>query len=254
MKRRFDAILTSFHSYVVKEKIEIKNIKWLLKNAVTVPTIFKGTKKSSPDAIDSLTDTSSLMEVIVDYCSFFNFDLLENIFHVLDFEEGKELMKAYKKKFNAYVKSLEVTDCPCNLGILSSDVASVTVLLDEGFRECELFYLDVLKEDISKILGIKKELLIVHKIFPGSVFVVFHMPISTWREVDLSDEMIESFKKLAYRNSHVIAVQFTLAFGVQNSSQVNRFEMERTKPKEIKCDKIPYLPFYPGSIASTLGK
>ena len=232
MNRKFIAILKSFQSYLEKEKIEITKIKWLLKNAVKFPTIFKKSQKSSPDAIDGLMNYSGLMELIDTYCSFFNYDLLENIIHVLDFELGKDLMKAYKEKFNDYVKKLKVSDCPSNLGILSSEVGTVTVLLDEGFQDCQLFYFQVLKEDISNILGISTELLRIHKTFPGSVFVVFHLPISHWKKsIDFSDEeMIDSFKKLTYeKKNHVIAVQFTVSFGIQNSNKVNMFEMETTK-------------------------
>ena len=237
MNRKFIAILQSFHCYLEKEKIEITKIKWLLKNAVKFPTIFKGSQKSSPDAIDGLKDNSGLMEVIDTYCSFFNYDLLENIIYTLDFEHGKDLMKAYKEMFVDYVFGLKVSDCPGNLGTESRDFGAVTVKLDEGFQDCQLYYLNVLKEDISKILGISTELLRFHEAFPGSVFVVFHLPISHWKKsVDFSDEeMIDSFKQLTYDKNRVISVQFTVSFGIHNSSKLNMFEMEPNKTKEIKC-------------------
>ena len=242
MNRKFIEILKSFQSYLEKEKIEISKIKWLLKNAVKFPTIFKGSRESSPNAIDGLMDNSGLMEVIDAYCSFFNYDLLENIIHVLDFELGKELMGAYKAKFNDYVKKLSISDCPSNLGNQSSNVGTVTIQLDEGFRHCQLYYINVLKEDISKILNISAELLKIDRIFPGSVFVVFHLPISHWKEsVNCSDEeMIDSFKKLTYDKNHVIAVQFTVSFGIHNSKKFNMFEMETTKSKEIKNQNIQH--------------
>ena len=234
MNRKFKKVLKSFQSYLNEEQIEIKKIKWLLKNAATFPTIFKGNEESSPIAIDELMDNSGLMEFIVAYCSFFNYELLEDIIYELDFEDGKILINAYKEKFNNYVKELKVSDCPSNLGILSTDVGTVTVVLDEGFQNCQSYYLNVLKEDISNILGISKKLLRIHKTFPGSVFVVFHLPIAHWKSVDISDEMKDSFKKLAYENNRVVAVQLTVSFGVHNSSKFNIFEMETVKPKEIK--------------------
>ena len=237
MNRKFVAILKSLQSYLEKEKIDITKIKWLLKNAVKFPTIFKGSQKSSPDAIDGLMGNSGLIEIIDAYCSFFNYDLLENIIHVLDFQFGKKLMGDYKQNFNDYVKELKVSDCPSNLGIQSFNVGIVTIQLDEGFQNCNLYYLDVLKKDISYILNISTELLKIEKTFPGSVFVVFHLPIFHYYEkcVNISDEeIIDSFKKLTYDIYHVIAVQFTVSFGIHNSNKLNIFDMETTSPREIK--------------------
>ena len=170
INRKFNEIVESFRSYLEQEKIEISKIKWFLKNAVKFPPIFKGSHKYSSGAIDDLKekDYAGIMEVILSYCSFFNYGLLDDIIHVLDFELGKDLMKSYKEMFIDYVKGQVVSDHPSNLLIQSDDVGIVSFVLDEGFKDCHLYYLEVLKEDISKILGIRKEQLRFKKSHPGS--------------------------------------------------------------------------------------
>ena len=68
------------------------------------------------------------MLVIGDYCSFFNFRMIEHIVDKLGSRQDKRNLSKYQEEFNKYAER-HVFECPSEVGKLSSDHANMFVKL-----------------------------------------------------------------------------------------------------------------------------
>ena len=114
-------------------------------------------------------------------------------------------MEIYKEEFADYLKQITVLETPFNLGICSKEKVVFAVRLDEGFRNCRAYYLEVLKEDLSRILNIKEELILIDCVRPGSIWVVFHLPVSFQKY--LMDQHLKQFKDINYDGMKILQIQ-----------------------------------------------
>ena len=215
MNRRYFRILVSFEKYLNIKKVDIKRLKWVLKNAIQFPTIHEADEKAESSTINSITDTSEVMDIIGTYSSFFNFTLLENLIEALEYEEGMKLMETYKSEFSKYINELKVSDCPSNIGI-QSPCGSILVKLDEAFKECRVYYINVLKLDICNILGISKDSLYLQEADEGCVCITFHFPLTSTMIFPLTDSMIAALKDLRYENNRILQLQQTTTYSIHD--------------------------------------
>ena len=230
MINKFMNILKSLKKFIVIQNIEIEKIKWLIKPRLCLDPIFEGSSKYEMSDIDQLSDISKFMCIIEDYCSFFNYDVLEDLINDLDYEHGITLMKDYKKDFSEYIKSLIVSECPSNLGIQSMSIPTFSVKLDKVFEKCTGEYLEKLKDDIQKILGDKRKI-ILHRLSEGCICVTFQLLISSWKSLNVTDELISSFKSLTYQGSRIISIELTDAYGIYKS-QILKTEMKEDSSED----------------------
>ena len=96
----------------------------------------------SPFRHELLADSetvANVMSVVVDYCSFFSYHMLEHIIDEFGTSEDKENLAAYKKDFEEYAQCCIVKG-PLEVGKMSEEDTSnnsrVFVLLDDSFDSC----------------------------------------------------------------------------------------------------------------------
>ncbi len=207
--------MIELYEYLNENRLKMKKIKWLLKNASKLPEICE--KDFDCSSSISMEDVSGYMDIIESYSSFYNFSLVENIIEALQFNAGIELIRIYKKEFSVYIKQLPISKVPSNIGIKSSACTSISVKLDEGFKKCNSYYLDVLKTDISKILEVDANKLYLEGISDGCVCVTYHL-VSNNNKVNVTEEMIISLKDLKYKDFTVLQLQQTSTYSIHFSN------------------------------------
>ena len=98
------------------------------------------------------------MSVVKDYCSFFNYHILEHIVHEFGTSKDKENLAAYKKDFEEYAQKC-VVEWPLESGKMSNEGISndLVVMLDDSFDSCTVYHLDVFIADLREALNIPSD-------------------------------------------------------------------------------------------------
>ena len=98
------------------------------------------------------------MFVVKDYCSFFNYHILEHIIVRFGTSKDREMVAAYKKDFEEYAQCC-VIDGPSEVGKMSEDGFSsiMFVTLDDSFNDCTLSHLNIFIADLRKALKISSD-------------------------------------------------------------------------------------------------
>ena len=152
---------------------------------------------------------SNVMLLISAHCSFFNYELLKQVFEYLQYKDGKELMQIYEENFCSYVKQRCVYMLPSNLMVAQNDKTSckVKVELDSSFRKCRQVYLKILQRDISKILKVEVVQLVVAGIEFSSIYIIFHLLKELLDSVfRLSNEQLQQIVQLQYENAKIYSL------------------------------------------------
>ena len=204
----FVKILVSFEKYLKDANIDITKLNYLLLNFIQFPAIKKTDKMVNIADIENLRDISKFMEIVQSYCSFFNFGCLVILMESAGFESGKKLMDDYKKEFADCVKQIAVRECPSGIGICSQDHVTFSVKLDEGFKECQQYYLSILKQDLCQILGVKTEHLYIHGVENGCICIVFHL-LKFYKDktFPIDDKQRKALQSLNYEGSQLIQLE-----------------------------------------------
>ena len=104
-----------------------------------------------PGLADAKT-TDAIMSVVKDYCSFFNYRMLEYIINILGTKEDKKNLAIYKEDFDRYCKR-RIFVCPSKFGEMSEEGYAdvyMTVLLDELFDNCTMNHLYSFSSELQK--------------------------------------------------------------------------------------------------------
>ena len=92
----------------------------------------------------------------------------------MDYEEGKDNLKNYKKLFNDYLKR-RVTQCPTGIGMKGENHTVIVVKLDKAFSKCRMEHLQLLGEEICRVLQVKVYKIQLEGVTEGSICVTFHL-------------------------------------------------------------------------------
>ena len=120
-----------------------------------------------------------VMSVVKDYCSFFNYHMLEHIINEFGTKVDKENMASYKEDFNKYAECC-ITECPSEVGKMSEEgCANLFVTLDDSFDNCSVSHINVFIGNLRKILNIPSNVVLrLCRITPGSIKLIFQIPHS----------------------------------------------------------------------------
>ena len=140
----------------------------------------------------------SVMSVVKDYCSFFNYHMVDHIISEFGANQDKENMANYKKDFTKYAECC-ITQCPSELGKICEDgCANLLVTLDDSFDKCSVSHLNVFIGNLRKILKIPSNVTLrLCRINLGSIKLTFQIlplvqhtiaifPLSSEQEAELS--------------------------------------------------------------------
>ena len=135
---------------------------------------FRKQRRKFDDPSASMT---TVWNIIGDYFSFFDYDVLEIIVDTLGTNKDKQKIAEYKKSFKAYASRrlfIEVTSkndpSPNEWNVL------LFVMLDSSYDDCEIGHLKKLKANLSEILTLSDSVLVLRKIRKGSIHLVFEIP------------------------------------------------------------------------------
>ena len=136
-----------------------------------------------PKLAESKT-VDDVMSIVKDYCSFFNYHLLEHIIDEFGTTQDKENLAAYKEDFEEYAQCC-VIEGPLEVGKMSEDgFSNMFVTLDDIFDNCTLSHLNVFVADLRKALNISSDVeLRLCYINRGSIKLTFQLPHSVQQDV-----------------------------------------------------------------------
>ena len=206
MQIKFTKILVELRKFIGTSSNVIQDIKWILQLKSKIKTVCKSYHGILSSPIETELNEANIMQIIIQYCSFLNYELLETIIDTINFEEGKKLMKSYTEEFMVYARN-RVIECPTCLRKAESKECCCYVFLDECFKDYQQIYLRMLKRDISNILKRDIKHFFVHGVCTGSVVVIFHLIMVEISEIfPLHDEQIHSLKTLSYEGAKILEI------------------------------------------------
>ena len=142
--------------------------------------------------------TDFVMSVVSNYCSFFNYHMIEHIINKLGTPQDKTNLDEYEKHFKSYADNY-VIECPLEVGeMIRKGQAKMYVTLDDSFDNCTLSHLNEFKSNLRKILNLKSDIeLYLYYINLGSIKLTFQISILIQKAIfPLSSEQEEALKGL----------------------------------------------------------
>ena len=208
MSEKFEVLLASFCADVEDENVNLKRLKLGLKGAIRQPTTYVDNETMD---ISESNDVAGILLAIRSHCKFFNFKLLDKLIKFIKYHAGEYMMEEYKKDFSGYVQAILVSEIPHGIGMDSEDCECFCVELDESFKSCRAFYIDILKADLCKILHIKEECLYIAitNVLQYSLRIIFQINVSSTRnEYPLTEESMKAMRSLVYENAKILRVGY----------------------------------------------
>ena len=182
MEDRFQELFKATRASLIERNISvgellkhldcIGSIKPLYKD-VTLPVF--GCRLPELRRTDSVDDA---MSIISSYCSFFNYRIVECIIGNLGAEQDKTNLQKYKEEFSVYAQR-HVFECPAEVGQIDEDGhANMFVTLDTTFDSYTVSHLYAFVSNLQKVLKIPPMSLRLCRIGPGSLKLIFQLPLS----------------------------------------------------------------------------
>lgn len=130
------------------------------------------------------------------FCSFFNYKILNIIIGELGTEGDKHNLTEYDNKFKKYAQRC-FAECPSSVGEMSQQQATIFVSLDGTYNYCTGTALCQLREKLHEILKIPPGYeLKLCKIELGSLKLIFQLPYSVLQHVfPLSEDQEAALRK-----------------------------------------------------------
>ena len=145
------------------------------------------------------------MAIIGDYCSFFNFRMIEHIIDKLGTQQDKNNLSKYKDEFGKYAER-HVFECPSEVGTVSKGLAKMFVTLDQTFESCTVRNLELFVDNLRKTLNISAGAVFkLCHVTPGSLKLTFQLPFSVLQDIfPLSSEQEAALADLGVDNLWLI--------------------------------------------------
>ena len=116
------------------------------------------------------------MGIIGDYCSFFNFRIVELIINKVGTTEDKATLTKYKKDFSDYARR-HVYECPSEFGPVTDGNAELFMTLDETYDNYTVSSLKLFVRKLAEILKLSSDAALkLCKIQLGSLKLTFQIP------------------------------------------------------------------------------
>lgn len=136
-------------------------------------SVFEGHMQQLKNA----TSIDDLFDVIEEYCTFFNFDVLACMIDEYGTVSDKQRLQKYKEEFHEYAKR-RIYECPSNFVKKDSDkFAKLHLKLDSKYDKFGLKVLQGFQAAICEILEVSSKSLVLCQLGKGCVELTFRMPI-----------------------------------------------------------------------------
>lgn len=116
------------------------------------------------------------MFIVIDYCSFFNYQIVGRLIESLGTDEDKQTLQVYEDLFADYAKR-KVYEMPSDVVPVSNGCQAVIyVALDDSFDDCTLHQLRLFQNRLCDILGVSQNTLQLCYIKSGSLKLTYQVP------------------------------------------------------------------------------
>jgi hypothetical protein len=123
------------------------------------------------------------MGIIGDYCSFFNFRIIELIINKLGTTEDKANLTRYKKDFGDYARR-HVYEYPSEFGTMTNGNVELFMTLDETYDNYTGSSLQLFVRKLAEILKLSSDAALkLCRIEPGSLKLIFQIPIFVQEDI-----------------------------------------------------------------------
>ena len=123
------------------------------------------------------------MGIVGDYCSFFNFRIMEIIIDKLGTTKDKANLTNYKKDFSDYARR-HVYECPSELGTVTDGDAQLFMTLDETYDSYTVSSLQLFVRKLAEILKLSSDAgLKLCRIELGSLKLTFQIPLFVQEDI-----------------------------------------------------------------------
>ena len=201
MVNKFQDLFSATTQSLKMKKVSVKELLCHLVGLGPHPPVYKDPKLPMfMRKLPALTKSKTIDEVMVvigNYCSFFNFRMLERIIDKLGTGQDKKNLSKYRDDFDQYAKR-HVFECPCEVGTVSEGLANVFVTLDQTFEGFTVRSLELFVENLRNVLKISAGAVFkLCRVEPGSLRLTFQLPYSMLQEIfPLSDQEEEALSCL----------------------------------------------------------
>ena len=193
MVDKFQYLFSATTESLKQRKKSVKELLCALVGLGPLPPVYEDLdlpvfRRNFPELTKSKKIDDAML-VIGNYCSFFNFRMMEHIINKLGTRQDEKNLTKYKEQFSVYATRL-VFQCPAEVGAVSYSLANMFVTVDETFNSCTVRVLGLFVENLRKILNIPPGAVFkLCRIAPGSLKLTFQMSFSIAKDIfPLSDE------------------------------------------------------------------
>ena len=134
-------------------------------------------------ALRKAKSVDDAMQVIGDYCSFFNFRMIDHIISKLGTIRDKKNLSKYEEEFHNYCQH-HIFECPSELGSISSDHANMFVKLDKTYDNCTIEILHIFVNKLWSIFNVSSATgLKLCRIERGCLKLTFQLPVAALQDI-----------------------------------------------------------------------
>ena len=187
MMYKFQDLFTSTTKSFRARRVAVKDLAQHLKGLGQLKPTFKDTGelplRRRLVELEKKESVDDAMSIVFDYCSFFNYRMLEHIINKLGVEQDRVNLARYKEDFARYGER-HIFECPAVVGEMSEEgQANMFVTLDDSFDNCNVNHLYAFVSNLEKVLTMDNVSLRLCRISPGSLKLIFQLPLAVQREI-----------------------------------------------------------------------
>ena len=127
------------------------------------------------DTLKKASTMNAVFNVLQDFSSFVNYDLIEHLIGLLGSDKDKEGLQIYKEKFAEYAKR-RLYECPSKVAINIASQCDVYVKVESRFERLTLHELGRFRKNISDLLSVKRYAVRLCCIEKGCIRLTFQIP------------------------------------------------------------------------------
>ena len=200
MKHKFQELFSATITSLKERKVTVKELLDYIGYVVAIEPVYEDSKLGQLQHELSKAQTiDDVMSIVREYSSFFNYEMLKNIIDHFGGEEDRKILATYLQEFAEYAKR-RVYECPCEVGLISeAGRSNMFVVLDETYNSYiyTVNSLKNLERELAKILNVPTEMVVLCRITPGSLRLMFQIPLSVQKTIfQLSSEQEVALTKL----------------------------------------------------------
>ncbi len=154
---KFSNLWFNLYNSLEEQSVPVKKLVSYLIGIEAFPTVYNQSKpilfRDQKSNLLACKDIDDVWAILKDYCSYFNYDLIELLTVHFGSNNDKTKFSLYKEDFAAYAKR-RVYECPAEFGSFNDGDCSIVVKLDTSYDNCTIAQLNIFEKKLCDILKI----------------------------------------------------------------------------------------------------